>query len=83
MIGAIVIINWHPVINALWIPRLGVIVRVKITQEIPTGAGIAIQCVRFASAFMPIVTRGLWLSNRRGFTRLDVNPHAHPIINLR
>ena len=83
VIGTVIIINRRPVLDQLRIPRLGVIVRIKIAQEIPTGTGIAVQRVSFAAAFMPIVARWFWFGNRYGFASFNINPNAHPIINLR
>ena len=82
VISTVVIINRRPVLDQLWIPRLLVIVRVEIAQEVPTGAGVSVQRISFASTFTPIVARWLWLGDWHGFTRFNINPHAYPIINL-
>ena len=82
MIGTIVIINRHPMVNSLRIPRFIIIVRVEISQEIPARTSIAIQSVSLASTFYPIVAVRLTFCNWCSFSSFNIHPDSHPIINL-
>ena len=83
MVGAIVIINRHPMVNSLRIPCFIIIVRVEISQEIPARTSITIQSVSLASTFYPIVAIRLTFCNRYSFSSFNIHPDSHPIINLR
>ena len=82
MVGTIIIINRHPMVNSLRIPCFIIIVRVEISQEIPTRASITIQSIGLASTFYPIVTVRLTLCNRHSFSSFNIHPDSHPIIKL-
>ena len=82
MVGAIVIINWHPVVNSLRIPCFIIVVRVEISQEIPARTSIAVQSVSLATTLHPIVAIRLTFCNRYSFSSFNIHPDSHPIINL-